>query len=274
LKGPVLDGTNLALSIEGGETNGIYDLYWNSAVGTTNVVGTSNAWTHLYRTGEGQTSLWLTPGISPSGFFVLGTQQDSDGDTLPDAYEAVVLQTDPYAATTAAALGTNAGLLTDVPSSVRTSEMLESLSYRERWDACPCPGDTSTSEGIVQWKRGAGGTHIWTDCDIVCTTNGSWMACSSMTNAWNGEGPWWKFAWHLETNWIGWGSGRYDASGYAKIELATGGPRLSVKQWPFLIFGSARELLPVWGDPDPEQLGQLVSPTNISVGGNEVEHVW
>ena len=83
---PVFDGTNLSLTIENGVAGEFYDLFYS-----TNLVD----WLFHVRTDLDQFSFSITPPAWPVCFLRLGTQQDTDDDTLTDAYEALITQTSP-----------------------------------------------------------------------------------------------------------------------------------------------------------------------------------
>ena len=138
LRGPVALPGVLQFTIEGGEPDGTYDFYWHHSLGAT------SGWVHLTRTEPGQTNLAVFPGTTAGSFFTLGTQQDSDGDTLPDAYEELVLRTDAaqaHTAATLAAAGGDTNLLTDVPAVLRVSQVAISRKRIDTWSPCaPFPG--------------------------------------------------------------------------------------------------------------------------------------
>ncbi|MGA2280998.1 MAG: hypothetical protein ABSG80_11930 [Verrucomicrobiota bacterium] len=68
--------------------NGVYDLF-----ATTNLAPT--AWHWLLRCAPGQTNLAVTNLASATGFFLLASTNDTDGDSLSDAFERLVSHTDP-----------------------------------------------------------------------------------------------------------------------------------------------------------------------------------
>ena len=72
----------LSLSFTGGESLATYDLFFSE-----NLVP---AWSLITRSAPGQTNFALTSLPPLTGFFVLGTMQDADGDGLTDAYEGLV----------------------------------------------------------------------------------------------------------------------------------------------------------------------------------------
>ena len=84
---PRIEGTNLYLTIAEGQTNGVCDLF------TIGALATNGVWTYLLRSAAGQTNLVLVLPITTSGYYYLGTMQDSDGDGLTDAYEKLVSRT-------------------------------------------------------------------------------------------------------------------------------------------------------------------------------------
>ena len=81
---PKYEGTNVVLGFTG--ASGQVDLFYSSDLST---------WSYFGRSGSGQTNFNFTPSADKT-FFVLGTLQDSDGDTNTDAYERLVSHTDPY----------------------------------------------------------------------------------------------------------------------------------------------------------------------------------
>ena len=87
---PVFQGTNLWLAIEGADPDGLYDLF-----STTNL-NAGVAWRFEMRSAvPGQMSFLMTEVPRRACFFLLGTMLDADGDGLTDAFEGLVLGTDP-----------------------------------------------------------------------------------------------------------------------------------------------------------------------------------
>ena len=120
---PVHDGTNLLLTILGAEEGARHDIYFS-----TNL----SQWSYLFRTATNQTNLTIPPPSASMCFFQLGTLQDLDEDTLPDAYENLITQTDPNAADTPATAGSNtnlAALLTDKPPEIFFEVRVEGLWF-------------------------------------------------------------------------------------------------------------------------------------------------
>ncbi|MGA2281106.1 MAG: hypothetical protein ABSG80_12470 [Verrucomicrobiota bacterium] len=68
--------------------NGVYDLF-----STTNLA--PSAWQWVLRCALGQTNLTVTNQPSPNCFYILGSTNDADGDSLSDAFEQLVSHTDP-----------------------------------------------------------------------------------------------------------------------------------------------------------------------------------
>jgi hypothetical protein len=88
--------TNVVLLIAGGVENGIYDLYFATNLNPVVFYGFTNlatAWDYLYRCAPGQTNLTHTNAPMPWGFYILGITNDTDGDSLPDAFEGLVSHT-------------------------------------------------------------------------------------------------------------------------------------------------------------------------------------
>lgn len=89
-----------AFVIHSPETNAVYDLFMTTNL-ASNVPGLNlTNWAWLYRTAPGETNLTIANLRAAQGFFRLGTMTDSDSDSLTDAYEILVLHTDPNDADT------------------------------------------------------------------------------------------------------------------------------------------------------------------------------
>ena len=259
------DGTNAlllshSLVVHTPETNGIYDLYWNSELGST------TPWMRLTRTEPGQTNVIVTPPESPTGFFRLGTLLDADGDSIPNAYEYLVTQTDPAVMDTPTSLGTNNWLLNEEGSGLRVSSMTMHKNEQETWSPCP-DGLTPTDIVIaLAWARGATGTYTWSHHIEQCSNGTVVVAVHT-----NGVSPFdgsttlpLHFSWHLdlisgETNLT-----LFDWSYDTRVEWLTGGLPLSAKQWPWIITGSATNLM-----PSAEFLvrSNTIPPTAITIAG-------
>ncbi len=87
----VYDTNGTALTIAGGETNGVYDLFY-----TTNLVGnhvTNSQWTWFFRGAPGQTNFVHTNAPVPFCLYLVGATNDTDGDLLTDAYILLVSKT-------------------------------------------------------------------------------------------------------------------------------------------------------------------------------------
>jgi hypothetical protein len=90
LNPPVWVGTNLLLSLCGGVTNGVYDLYF-----ITNLTP-QRTWSFLGRSASPGQSGFLVSGLPmPHGFFYLGLTNDLDADGMTDAWEGLVSHTEP-----------------------------------------------------------------------------------------------------------------------------------------------------------------------------------
>lgn len=295
LRGPVALQGVLHFTIAGGEPDGIYDFYWHHSLGAT------SGWVHLVRTAPGQTNFAVLPSASSANFFALGTQQDSDGDTLPDAYEELVLRTDAaqaHTAATLAAAGLNPALLDDAPSGIRTSQATQSRRWIDTWDPCAPFPRTQYQIHTTAWSYGRGGTNsrylAYGGCeDGHAVTNFFyevrliWDTNDVATEAWRSTGTGWsapepapdvppvtprvKYSWHLEAFPGGPGFLRtFDSLGEYKRELLTGGSRLSSQAWPWIIRGSATELR--YGVEAPfETTTNIVPPTSISLAGTNLD---
>ena len=79
---PLPSSGSLLLPFTGGELLATYDLFFSG-----NLVP---SWNLVSRSAPGQTNFVLSGLPQPTGFFVLGTMLDSDGDGLTDAYEWLV----------------------------------------------------------------------------------------------------------------------------------------------------------------------------------------
>ncbi len=151
---PLSDGTNLNFSIEGAEPNGRYDVY--SSTNLTN-------WNYLFRTATGQTNLTILPPSGSRCFFQLGTLQDTDEDTLPDAFEHLITQTDPSAANTLANAAGNTNLtawLTDHPPHLYLKTVLKVYGYQPLYEPCAIEGAQvdKVIEKLV-WDSATGGNE-------------------------------------------------------------------------------------------------------------------
>ena len=90
--------TNTYLTIAGNDPNEGYDLYVATNLVSTPFLGGATqgiAFSYLAYFAPGQTNLTLSTDIAETSFFALSKFADSDGDGLPDGYEAFVTHTDP-----------------------------------------------------------------------------------------------------------------------------------------------------------------------------------
>jgi len=171
---PVSDGTNLGLTIEGAEQGARYDVYCS-----TNLT----SWNYLFRTAAGQTNLMVMPPSDRMCFFQLGTLQDTDFDTLPDAYEVMVAQLDPAipnAATNVPAGNPALPLVVDLPAAIVPTEQAKLVRGITLFP-------DGRQEGVITsdfWRRGSNGTRIITG--IVKTTPPSSVSVTNV--AWDSEG--------------------------------------------------------------------------------------
>ncbi|MEP7366472.1 MAG: hypothetical protein ABI972_24710, partial [Acidobacteriota bacterium] len=152
LGSPTSDGTNLQLTIEGAEEGARYDVYFS-----TNLIH----WHYLLRTASGQTSVPILPPAGGMCFFQLGTLQDSDDDTLPDAFETLITQTDPLVMDTVQTAGTNAALaalLVDVAPDLYLYSRDEAFISQPLYGPCAFP-DRSVYTKIngLGWTNRIGG---------------------------------------------------------------------------------------------------------------------
>ncbi|MEI7733767.1 MAG: LamG-like jellyroll fold domain-containing protein, partial [Verrucomicrobiota bacterium] len=84
----VYDTNAIDLTIAGGETNGVYDLFY-----TTNLVGahvTNSQWTWFFRGTPGQTNFVHTNAPTPWCLYTVGATNDSNADGLSDVYDLLV----------------------------------------------------------------------------------------------------------------------------------------------------------------------------------------
>ena len=84
----VYDTNGIALTIVGGETNGVYDLYGTSTLGPSNAA--SATWTWLLRTAPGETNLTLADAGLAYEFFIVGRTNATNGHVLSYAFEQLV----------------------------------------------------------------------------------------------------------------------------------------------------------------------------------------
>ncbi|HVM46917.1 MAG TPA: LamG-like jellyroll fold domain-containing protein [Candidatus Acidoferrum sp.] len=84
---------SVSFTVTGGDPNVVYDVF-----GTTSLYGTNIAGAQWYWLGQVTTCGWYSLTNLPGGnaCLVLGTDRDSDGDGLTDAYELLVSKTDPH----------------------------------------------------------------------------------------------------------------------------------------------------------------------------------
>ena len=169
---PVFDGTNLALVIENGVAGEFYDLFYS-----TNLVD----WHFYVRTDLDQFSFSITPPAWPVCFLRLGTQQDTDDDTLTDAYEALITQTSPTYGNTLQNVNNNPNLtayqiqqltmvLTDQPPVLQMG--LYESDESDVFLNSPCafvPGSPFGSTiNHTRWTNGQGGfftrSRVWSYC--------------------------------------------------------------------------------------------------------------
>ncbi len=76
-------------------TNGVYDLYMTTNL-SPSVAGLNlTNWMWLLRSDPGETNLLAPELTADQAFFMLGRTDDTDGDSLSDAYEHLVSHTDP-----------------------------------------------------------------------------------------------------------------------------------------------------------------------------------
>lgn len=164
---PVFDGTNHHLTILEAEPFGIYDLFVS-----TNFPAT-NGWAIVGRTAPGQTNLSVAPLVSGFVVYVLGTMQDTDGDSLTDAYENLVGKTSAQQANPNTN-GTNIliPMLDDLPRGIKVREFSGLYSRTESWNPCQLPGDAMTMAEAWQWKPGPGGGVESTNVLRLCEGDG------------------------------------------------------------------------------------------------------
>ncbi|MEI7728032.1 MAG: LamG-like jellyroll fold domain-containing protein [Verrucomicrobiota bacterium] len=82
------DTNGIALTIAGGETNGVYDLYGTSTLGPSNAA--SATWTWLLRTAPGETNLMLADAGLAYECFIVGRTNATNGHVLSYAFEQLV----------------------------------------------------------------------------------------------------------------------------------------------------------------------------------------
>ena len=169
---PVFDGTHLLLSIQNGVAGEFYDLFYS-----TNLVD----WLFYVRTDIDQFSFSITPPAWPVCFFRLGTQQDSDDDTLTDAYEALVTQTSPtfpdsaqmlflYPNLNAFQISNLVTVLTDQPPVLEMERYEQDYSFLFLNGPCDFPtGNHFDSYSFrTRWTNNVGGfytnSRVWNYC--------------------------------------------------------------------------------------------------------------
>ncbi len=81
-----INGNTASLLIHTPESDGVYDLFATADLGSGN-------WTWILRTEPGETNLVVTNLFTDQAFFILGRTNDTDIDSLTDAYERLVSHT-------------------------------------------------------------------------------------------------------------------------------------------------------------------------------------
>ena len=158
---PLFDGTNVQLTIQNGVEDEFYDLFYS-----TNLVD----WHFYVRTDTNQFSFAIAPPAWPVCFFRLGTQLDTDDDSLTDAYELLVAQTSPTFPDSTQTLGqytnlntfqisNNWAALTDHPPVLKL--YLYERDYSHLFLDNPCPLSSYNSfdshSHRTRWTNEAGG---------------------------------------------------------------------------------------------------------------------
>ena len=260
LVSPVISGTNMIVSITGAKTNELYDLYFS-----TNLIN----WRLLSRSQPMQTNFYMTQWPSPAGFFQLGTQLDSDGDSIPDAFELLITMTDPAIANTAASLGANSNLVVDVPSVLRVDQIIDNLTVDDLWDPCSTNAVFDPGHDRIRksWKYGIGGTNIEYGYSEDCNPTNSIVSFS--TNTWNpGSYTPRILNWHKIDNADTNNQTDYQRIASTTTQLLTGGPSLSNERRPYVITAGATEVVPTFAsDGDYSGAGTNVAPTAIKILG-------
>jgi len=84
---PIYQGTNVIVPFTGYNPASQYDLFYSINLIT---------WGYYGRSAVGQSSFTFTNQPLPKGFFLLGTMQNTDGDSYTDAYELLISHTPPF----------------------------------------------------------------------------------------------------------------------------------------------------------------------------------
>ncbi len=236
---PEFSGNQLTLKIAGNDPERAYDLY-----SSTNVAAT-NGWRYVGRLLPGRTNITITATGQEMEFFRLADTTDTDGDSLPDAFEALVAGLDPTvpnALATIAADNPAYQYLTDVAAEVRVKKFSGTNQVQR-------VRDDFYQDFLVraEWTRGEGGqderySYVGFGAGALTllgqvTWNGA-GAVTSGTNAAYGAMPTTSWAHVLESSYV-----PVDATNWTRstnfmdtrIELATGGKGLSEEKNLFVL---------------------------------------
>ena len=156
LSTPVFAAGKIEFTIINAESNSMYDLFV-----CTNFPST-NAWAKAVRTARGQTNLSIAQPPGALMVFQLGTMQDSDADSLSDAFENLISHTSAFVPDTVQSAGTNtwlADLLTARPAKLDILSFNELSRTENLWD--PCVETSYYINRTTDWTNDLGG--FWTE---------------------------------------------------------------------------------------------------------------
>lgn len=260
---PVISGTNMIISIAGADTNELYDLYFS-----TNLIN----WSWLSRSQPMQTNFYLTQWPTPAGFFQLGTLLDSDGDSIPDAFEVLITMTDPAVVNTAASLGVYSNLLITLPTQIRITQITDRLILDDLWGPCDDGVwyDPIHERYFFNWNVALGGTNNYQGWGYSCDGMSDWSVVTTNSFPPSDRYPL-RLDWHgFDTN----GSNMItEGTRFAStsIELDTGGLFLSSTTWPWLLSVSAISQVASFStDGWYAGAGTNILPTDIRICSGEV----
>ncbi len=174
---PQFDGGNVLLNVAGATEGERHDVFV-----CTNLQPPVQ-WQFVVRGAPDQTNFSFAAPPGNVALFQLGTMQDTDGDTLTDAYETLVSFTDPNTADTVQTAGNNAALaavLTKIPADLGLWFYTRDYYSVPNLGPCDMPNTVLLREEIheVWTTTGVGGLqfgwHQYSGCDPV--THTAWVS--------------------------------------------------------------------------------------------------
>lgn len=273
---PVIQGNLVYLSIVNANTNEPYDMF------STKTVGTTNAWDYLGRLPSGTTNFSVglvnPTAAAQSVTFNTANTYDSDGDSLSDALENLVTQTDPNTPddTNSVPPGTiGFELLVDPPPLVRVKQYDRDWRFMVYFSF----GSEEGGFGTNHWVRGIGGGGADFDVlygfppAVLLRDSVSWDGLGNPTPSTSPSMPPnpWRHRRALETTVEGLPD-NYTATYVAednittKIELLTGGRALSTTENLVVLTITARDQ-DAWYPAEQTSDIAVIPPEDITVLG-------